>query len=92
MVNSKQRDITSVNSCPIAFLRQGSIGADVSNLQDSLQQRGFDPGAIDGSFGVRTHTAVYRFQSSQELSLTGSVDLETWLALENVRSFDHLSI
>ncbi|KAM3114025.1 peptidoglycan-binding domain-containing protein [Phormidesmis sp. 146-33] len=91
MVNSKKRDITPINSCPIsssyplgvAFLQQGSIGAEVSNLQDSLQQRGFDPGAIDGSFGVRTHTAVYRFQSSQELSLTGSVDLETWLALGN---------
>jgi peptidoglycan hydrolase-like protein with peptidoglycan-binding domain len=80
MFKSGQRHPAPVNSCPIAFLRQGSTGIDVINLQHSLQRRGFNPGAIDGRFGSRTHTAVYRFQLSQELSLTGSVDLETWQA------------
>ncbi|PSB16976.1 peptidoglycan-binding protein [Phormidesmis priestleyi ULC007] len=84
MSNSVRRYTAPPSSCPIAFLRQGSTGTDVIDLQYSLQQRGFNPGAIDGSFGSRTHTAVYRFQFSQELSLTGSVDLETWQALDHV--------
>lgn len=87
MSNLGQRHTAPVNSCPIAcliaFLRQGSTGTDVINLQHNLQRRGFNPGAIDGKFGGRTHTAVYRFQYSQELSLTGSVDLETWRVLND---------
>jgi peptidoglycan hydrolase-like protein with peptidoglycan-binding domain len=73
--------MAAVNSCPIAFLRQGVSGAAVIYLQQILRQRGFNPGAIDGSFGARTHTAVYRFQFSQDLPLTGGVDVETWQAL-----------
>lgn len=84
MSNSKQHHTVPVNSCPIAFLRQGATGIDVIDLQRSLRRRGFNPGAIDGRFGSRTHTAVYRFQFSQELSLTGGVDLETWQALDIV--------
>ena len=83
MSNSGQRHTAPVSSCPIAFLRQGSTGIDVIDLQHSLRRRGFNPGAIDGRFGSRTHTAVYRFQFSQELSLTGGVDLETWQALDS---------
>ena len=82
MLNSIEYYTAQVNSCPIAFLQQGSNGNDVINLQHMLQIRGFNPGAIDGNFGVRTHTAVYRFQFSQELPLTGSVDLETWQVLQ----------
>jgi peptidoglycan hydrolase-like protein with peptidoglycan-binding domain len=86
MSNSGQPYTASANSCPIAcliaFLRQGSTGTDVIDLQHKLRRRGFNPGAIDGRFGSRTHTAVYRFQYSQELSLTGRVDSETWQALD----------
>ncbi|HEY9629543.1 MAG TPA: peptidoglycan-binding domain-containing protein [Coleofasciculaceae cyanobacterium] len=70
-----------VNSYPIAWLQQGSTGTHVMGLQHILKRRGFNPGAIDGKFGIRTHTAVYRFQFSQSLSLTGSVDVETWQVL-----------
>lgn len=82
MLNSAPRRAAPVTSCPIAFLRQGSSGTDVIDLQRNLQQRGFAPGAIDGNFGVRTHTAVYQFQFAQALPLTGGVDLQTWQLLE----------
>lgn len=82
MLNSVPRYTTPVNRCLISFLRQGSTGTEVIDLQQRLQQRGFNPGAVDGNFGSRTHTAVYRFQFSQALALTGSVDLETWQALD----------
>jgi peptidoglycan hydrolase-like protein with peptidoglycan-binding domain len=77
--------MAKMNSRSIAWLQQGSTGTDVLGLQHSLRQRGFNPGAIDGNFGVRTHTAVYRFQFSQALSLTGSVDLETWQVLNEAQ-------
>ncbi len=82
MSNSGQRH-PPLNYCPIAWLRQGATGSEVINLQQILQRRGFNPGAIDGNFGTRTHTAVYRFQFSQALALTGGVDLVTWQALES---------
>ena len=85
MSHSRQRHTPPANSCPIAFLRLGSTGTEVTDLQHSLQQRGFNPGAIDGSFGSRTHTAVYRFQYSKELALTGRIDLETWQVLNDAR-------
>ena len=72
-----------VLSCPIAWLRQGVTGAAVIDLQQRLQQQGFHPGAIDGNFGVRTHTAVYRFQFAQALALTGGVDDQTWQRLKD---------
>ena len=83
MSNTVQHGVAQINSCPIAFWRQGSTGTDVVSLQHILKLRGFNPGAIDGNFGVRTHTAVYRFQFSQQLSLTGGVNLETWQALND---------
>lgn len=82
MLNSVPRYTAPAHSRPIFLLQQGSTGIDVIDLQHSLQRRGFNPGAVDGNFGVRTHTAVYRFQFSQALSLTGGVDLETWQALK----------
>jgi peptidoglycan hydrolase-like protein with peptidoglycan-binding domain len=81
MLNSVPPNSAPVYSCPICFLHLGSTGIDVIDLQQILRQRGFNPGAIDSSFGVRTHPAVYRCQFSQELSLSGGVDLETWQAL-----------
>lgn len=83
MLNSVPHNTAPSNSCPIAWLRQGVTGAAVIDLQQRLQQQGFHPGAIDGKFGVRTHTAVYRFQFAQALSLTGGVDDITWQALND---------
>ena len=83
MLNSMKHHATPANSCPIAFLRWGSTGTDVIDLQHQLQRRGFSPGAIDGDFGARTHTAVYRFQLAQALKLTGGVDIETWQILND---------
>ena len=84
MLHSALHNTTPVHSCPIAWLRQGVTGAAVIDLQQRLQQQGFRPGAIDGNFGVRTHTAVYRFQFAQALALTGGVDTETWQRLKDV--------
>jgi len=65
--------------CPRLTL--GSRGRAVREVQGLLREQGFDPGRIDGIFGVRTRAAVINFQRSRNLSVTGVVDVETWEAL-----------
>ena len=53
----------SADNCPL--LRQGSRGADVTDLQTRLRNFGFDPGPIDGIFGSTTHAAVIDRKSTR---------------------------
>ena len=62
-------------------LRLGSTGPDVSALQNRLRDRGFSPGAIDGSFGPGTEAAVLAFQRSEGLLADGVVGPRTAAAL-----------
>jgi hypothetical protein len=62
-------------------LQQGSSGPDVIDLQKKLLQRGFDPGASDGSFGPGTAAAVVAFQRSAGLAADGVVGPQTAAAL-----------
>jgi peptidoglycan hydrolase-like protein with peptidoglycan-binding domain len=64
-------------------LAQGSAGPSVSALQRGLktystQNRGADPGAIDGLFGARTAAAVRAYQSDRGVLVDGIVGDQTW--------------
>lgn len=48
----------------------------VRKLQTALQQRGYDPGPIDGRIGQQTMAAVGRFQRDNSLS-SGGLTMET---------------
>lgn len=50
-------------------------------LQQRLQQRGFDPGGINGQFGPATQAAVQAFQRSVGLSADGQAGPNTIAAL-----------
>ncbi len=63
-------------------LKIGSSGPAVTALQEQLQQRGFDPGGVDGQFGPETETAVRSFQSSVGLQSDGVVGPNTLAALK----------
>jgi peptidoglycan hydrolase-like protein with peptidoglycan-binding domain len=72
------------------FLRSGSTGMAVEELQELLQKyarfihaRSVHPGAIDGVFGPRTQSAVLNFQMQVFLPTTGVVSDFTWTALYN---------
>ncbi|WHZ21132.1 MAG: hypothetical protein OJF47_000244 [Nitrospira sp.] len=52
-------------------LQLGSNGPDVVTLQQTLKERGFDPGNIDGQFGRGTEAAVLAFQKSERLVSDG---------------------
>jgi Putative peptidoglycan binding domain len=42
--------------------------------QEQLKAAGFDPGFIDGVLGSQTRNALRRYQASQGLPITGSLD------------------
>ena len=64
-----------------AMLKLNSSGPDVTALQQALQKAGFNPGAIDGSFGAGTEAAVLAFQRSQGIAADGVVGPNTATAL-----------
>lgn len=62
-------------------LREGAQGSPVKQLQERLQQLGFEPGIPDGDFGSATKAAVVAFQKSKGLITDGIVGERTWTAL-----------
>ena len=49
----------------------------IRQAQQSLNDKGFDVGAVDGVMGARTRTSVRLFQQSENLPATGRLDSET---------------
>jgi peptidoglycan hydrolase-like protein with peptidoglycan-binding domain len=62
-------------------LQPGSRGLEVEELQRELRRRGFNPGSIDGSYGLQTQEAVRRFQDSRGLFADGVAGSRTLEAL-----------
>lgn len=65
----------------MALLTIGSSGPEVAKLQRRLAALGFDPGGVDGRFGMRSDAAVRDFQASAGLDDDGVVGALTWEAL-----------
>lgn len=54
----------------------------IKALQRALRDRGFNPGAIDGDFGLGTQAAVMAFQRSEGLLADGIAGVRTLAALQ----------
>jgi peptidoglycan hydrolase-like protein with peptidoglycan-binding domain len=65
----------------IVLRRDSEEASEIRYLQELLQYRNFSPGAIDGSFGPKTESAVETFQANRGLKVDGVVGKETWEAL-----------
>jgi plastocyanin len=63
------------------WMRTGTSGAGVEDLQKKLAAAGFDPGPLDGSFGPKTQAAVRAYQQANGLQVDGIVGPETRGAL-----------
>lgn len=63
------------------ILREGDSGEEVKQLQQRLKDLGFNPGEVDGEFGLGTEAAVMAFQNSEGLLANGIVEEETLQAL-----------
>ena len=59
------------------LLYSGSQGDAVKTLQSALKELGFYTGAVDGSFGSGTRSAVTAFQKMNGLTQTGTADAAT---------------
>jgi peptidoglycan hydrolase-like protein with peptidoglycan-binding domain len=58
-------------------------GDDVAQLQEALALLGFDPGRIDGIFGIQTQQALQEFQRNCALPVTGELTRTTLGELEH---------
>ena len=68
---------------PGRLLQIGATGADVEQLQASLNRLGAKPSLlVDGKFGPATRTGVATFQRSRGLETDGVVGPKTWGALD----------
>jgi len=68
-----------------AVLKQGMSGDSVLKLQQQLHNLGYYQGAIDGSFGALTRSAVLSFQYDNNLTVDGIVGQETMMALQTAK-------
>ncbi|MBN8991192.1 MAG: peptidoglycan-binding protein [Rhizobiales bacterium] len=53
----------------------------VTQIQQALAAKGFDPGLIDGDYGPNTQAAVLQFQEAEGMVVDGAVGPETAAAL-----------
>ncbi len=65
---------------PLALLRLGNSGKDVSILQLCLKDWGWEI-TVDGEFGPKTRTVVVEFQQQEHLRTDGIVGSKTWASL-----------
>ena len=77
---------TPTIEAPAQTLNPGDTGTQVKVLQRALKHLGFDPGPIDGGYGVETKVAVEKFQSANGLGEDGLVGPATLNALEKALS------
>lgn len=68
-------------SQPFLPLQEGAIGPEVKQLQQRLQQQGFNPGSADGVFGSGTKAAVIAYQKTKGITADGIVGDKTWTTL-----------
>jgi len=47
---------------------------EIKKMQETLRQKGHDPGKVDGVFGLRTRDSIRAYQKAEHLPITGQVD------------------
>jgi peptidoglycan hydrolase-like protein with peptidoglycan-binding domain len=64
-------------SKPATDMQQGGGSEQVKSVQKALQDKGMDPGPIDGVMGPKTMAALKAFQKDQKLTESGRLDDQT---------------
>jgi hypothetical protein len=60
---------------------RGYNESDVRGIQQSLNDKGYDAGIVDGRWGPATESAIRKFQKANGLPETGALDAQTSAAL-----------
>lgn len=63
-------------------LKRGSRGSDVMEIQSLLEKMGYNPGPIDGTFGLRTEEGIKQFQRNYGLTADGIIGSNTHTVLQ----------
>jgi peptidoglycan hydrolase-like protein with peptidoglycan-binding domain len=50
---------------------------DIKKVQESLRDKGYYSGQVDGVFGPRTREGIRQYQKSENVPVTGNLDAET---------------
>ena len=65
------------SSMPAMGMNGGAGSERVRSAQKALQEKGMEPGPIDGVMGPKTMAALKAFQKDQKLSESGRLDDQT---------------
>jgi len=49
----------------------------IKKVQETLRDKGYDPGPIDGVMGSQTRDAISQYQKAENLPVTGHLDAQT---------------
>jgi hypothetical protein len=66
---------------PIYAYNNQEPGQVVADVQNALQQAGYDPGPVDNTYGPQTRDALLRYQSDNGLPASGEIDEPTLASL-----------
>lgn len=66
--------VLSLSLTPIA---SAATAEEISKVQRSLIEKGYDAGPVDGVLGPRTRAGIRQYQASEKLTVTGRLDAET---------------
>jgi peptidoglycan hydrolase-like protein with peptidoglycan-binding domain len=66
-----------MSSKPTTGMNGGAGAEQVKTIQKALQDKGMDPGPIDGIMGPKTTAALKAFQKDQKLTESGRLDDQT---------------
>ena len=77
-----ERVATTDSSMRDAHAAHAVGNAGVRAAQEALEEKGFDPGPIDGIWGPRTAAAVSEYQRQENMKVSGRLDVPTMTKLE----------
>ena len=69
--------VTGVLGLSLAPFTAAADTGDVKKVQESLRDKGYDPGPIDGVMGSRTRQAIGQYQTAESLPSTGRLNQQT---------------
>jgi len=73
----------NVAAAPSTTTGSGDSGTTVTTIQQMLNQLGYGPVAVSGTFDSDTVEAVSQFQNASNIPVTGSVDPNTMAAMQD---------
>lgn len=66
--------VLGLNLAPSAL---AASSEDIKKVQQSLSDKGYDAGPVDGVLGSRTRASIRQYQASEKLTVNGRLDAET---------------